>query len=221
MHLHKKHEWVEIVLWIGIILTLGVLGYSVWYHLFELSIASLAVLLAFVILLGYYKYLQVLAIRRKFVIAQESFTTLMLVYFSYAYFSAEKSLPGEKALNSTRRKFDEIYEKSRYHLTTPLVMTALKTFGQIKEIKNIIMDEVRNFSSLDGFNLDNAEKITKEVGNLAQKLGTLSDLVRQGFTSKKSMEDIMDEGESRPAAKSRRGKSRAKITNKQRTDTNS
>ncbi len=193
MYFKKTHEWVEIVLWIGVVLTVLSLGYALWYQYVDLTVASLAIMLAFLFLLGYLKYTQVMAIRKKFVIVQETFTTLMLVYFSYAYFSGSQTLPGEKAIDGARKKFDDVYEKSRYQLTMPLVMTALKTFGEIKNIKNIIMSEVKNFSSSSGFNLDNAESITKEIGKLVDKIGQLSDIVGKGFSSKKSFKEIMTE----------------------------
>ncbi len=193
MYYKKTHDWIRIGLWTGVVLVLAVLIYALWYRYLDLSIGALIALLALLLLLAYCKYAQIMAIRKKFVIVQESFTTIMLVYFSYAYFSGSQTLPGEKLLKNTRRKFDEVYDKSRYQLTMPLVMTGLKTFGEITSIKNIIMSEIKNFGTSDGFTLNNAESITSEVGKLAQKLGQLSDLVAKGFSSKKSMEDIIDE----------------------------
>ncbi len=193
MHLKRTYEWIKIALWVAVIVAIGILGYAIWYRYIDLSIISLIALLALLFLLGYCKYAQIMTIRKRFVLVQETFTTLMLVYFSYAYFSGSKTLPGEKILSNTRKKFDDVYEKSRYHLTMPLIMTALKTFGEIKNIKNIIMSEVKNFSTADGFNLNNAESITNEVGKLSQKLGQLSDIVGKGFSSKKSFDEIIDE----------------------------
>ncbi len=193
MHFKKTRDWLEVILWVGIIITLIVLGYSLWYNYVDLSIAALIIMLAMVFLLGYFKYTQLLSLKRKFVIVQETFTTLMLIYFSYNYFRQRDETPGQKELAGTAKKFEDVYEKSRYQLTLPLIFTALKTFGEIKNIKNIIMSEVKDFSSEDGFNLDNAENITKELGNLVQKIQQLSSIVTKGFTFKKSLEDVMDE----------------------------
>lgn len=193
MHFKKTRDWLEVILWVGIIITLIVIGYSIWYNYVDLSIAALIIMLAMVFLLGYFKYTQVLSLKRKFVIVQETFTTLMLIYFSYNYFRHTDETPGQKVLDTTAKKFGEVYEKSRYHLAMPLILKGLKVFGEIKNIKNTIMSEVKDFSSSDGFNLDNAESITKQVGELVNKLSQLSDIVTQGFTSKKSIQDILDE----------------------------
>lgn len=191
MHYNKTRDWLEVILWIGIIISIIVLGFSIWYKYIDLSIATLIIMLAMVFLLGYFKYTQLLALKRKFVIVQETFTTLMLVYFSYNYFRQTDETPGKKELSGTAKKFEDVYEKSRYHLTMPLIFTALKTFGEIKNIKNIIKSEVKDFSSDQGFNLDNAENITKELGTLVEKIQQLSHIVTKGFTSKKSMEELM------------------------------
>ncbi len=193
MYYKKTYEWVKIGLWIGVALALAVLIYALWYRYLDLSIGALIVLIALLLILAYCKYAQIMAIRKRFVLVQETFTTLMLVYFSYAYYSGTNTLPGEKLLKSTRKKFDEVYDNSRYRLAMPFVMTGLKTFGEIKSIKDVIMSEVKNFSTSDGFNLDNAEIITNEVGKLTQKLGQLSDIIAKGFSTKKSMAEIIDE----------------------------
>lgn len=193
MHFKKTRDWLEVILWIGIIIALIVLGYSLWYNYVDLSIAALIIMAAMIFLLGYFKYTQLLSLKRKFVIVQETFTTLMLIYFSYNYFRRHDETPGKKELAGTVEKFEDVYEKSRYQLALPLIFTALKTFGEIKNIKNIIMSEVKDFSSEEGFNLDNAENITKELGNLVQKIQQLSNIITKGFTSKKSMEKLMDE----------------------------
>ncbi len=193
MHLKKTHDWIKIGLWTGVVIALAVLVYSLWHRYINLSIGAVIALLALLLLLAYCKYAEIMAIRKKFVIVQESFTTIMLIYFSYAYYAGSQTLPEEKLLKNTRKKFDEIYDKSRYQLTMPLIMTGIKTFGEIKNIKDIIISEVKNFSTSGGFNLDNAETITNEAGKLAQKLGQLSDIIAKGFSSKKSIEDIIDE----------------------------
>lgn len=205
MHFKKTRDWLEVILWVGIIITLIVIGYSIWYNYVDLSIAALIIMLAMVFLLGYFKYTQVLSLKRKFVIVQETFTTLMLIYFSYNYFRHTDETPGQKVLDTTAKKFGEVYEKSRYHLAMPLILKGLKVFGEIKNIKNTIMSEVKDFSSSDGFNLDNAESITKQVGELVDKLTQLSDIVTKGFTSKKSMQDILDE---KPENKGKTGASK-------------
>ena len=46
-----------------------------------------------------------------------------------------------------------------------LVMTALKTFSEIKNIKDVVKSEVKNFASTDGFSVDNAQIIVKELTN--------------------------------------------------------
>ncbi len=214
MYYRKTHDWLRIGLWTGVVIVLVVLVYALWYRYIDLSIGALIALLALLLILAYCKYAQIMAIRKKFVIVQETFTTLMLVYFSYAYYAGTQTLPGEKLLKNTRKKFDEVYDKSRYQLTLPLVMTGLKTFGEITNIKNIIMSEIKNFGTSDGFTLNNAESITNEVGKLAQKLGQLSDLVSKGFSSKKSIEDIIDEKPQSVKSKSNRpqtGHSKARI----------
>ncbi len=194
MYFKKTYDWVKIALWSGVVVALLFLIYALWTGYLYSAIAALVVLLALLAILAYCKYAQVMAIRRKFVVVQETFTTLMLVYFSYTYFSGSQTFPGEKALNGARKKFDAAYEKSRYSLTMPLVMTGLKTFGEIKNIKNIIMSEVKNFSSFDGFNLDNAEMLTGEIGKLVDKLGQMGEIIGKGFSSsKKSIDAIVDD----------------------------
>ncbi len=193
MHYKKTHEWVEVILWIGVVLTLLCMGCAIWNGYVELSIVSLVALFAFLLLLDYLEYCHVMRIRKRFVIAQESFTTLMLIYFSYAYFARKRQMPDNKAINNTRKKFDEVYDKSRYHLTAPLFAAAVKVMGKIKDIKNNIMDDLKELSSKEGFNLDNAENLTKAVGNLAENLDDLSDIVSKGFKSGKSMEEIIDD----------------------------
>ncbi len=194
MYFKKTYDWIKIALWTGVVVAIVVLVYALWNGYLYSSIAALIILLALLALLAYCKFAQVMAIRRKFVVVQETFTTLMLVYFSYMYFSDSQSLPGEKALSGARKKFDAAYEKSRYSLTMPLVMTGLKTFGEIKNIKNIIMSEVKSFSSFDKFNLDNAENLTSEIGKLMDKLGQMAEIIGKGFSSStKSMEEIANE----------------------------
>lgn len=191
MYFKKTYDWVCIILWIGVVVTLGVLAYALWYNYVDLSIAMLILLGALLLLLGYLKYAHVMKLKRRFVVIQETFTTAMLIYFSYAYFSKTNELPGEKALDKTTKKFDEVYEKTRYNLTVPLIFTALKTFGEIKNVKEAIKSEVKDFSTTDGFNLENAQSITREIGSLVEKLRALSRLVSDGFNSKKSWEEVL------------------------------
>ncbi len=191
MTFKNTHSWTRILLWVGVVLALLVLGYALWYSYFDIAVTAVIVMIVFLLLLAYIKYLQIMTLRRRFVIVQETFTTVMLVYFSYAYFAGSRTLPGYKQIENARQKWDAVYEKSRYHLTLPLIMTTLKTFGEIKNIKDIIMSEVKNFATTDGFNLDNAETITKEVGALVQKLGQLSDIVGKGFAKSPSFAEIM------------------------------
>ena len=193
MHFSKSYHWVDTFLWVGIVITLACLGYSVFYEPYYWSLTIVAVLLALFIILGYIKYTRVLEMKHKFVVVQETFTTVMLVYFSYYYFMGSKQIPDSNMINDARQKFDDMYEKTRYHLTMPLMLTAVKTFGEIKNIKDIIKHEVKNFSGTDGFNLDNAKIITTELGNLFNKIRKLSEIVSQGFSSKKSLNDILSD----------------------------
>lgn len=192
MHYYKNYHWAETLLWVGIVITLGCLGYSVMYEPYYWSLTIVAVLLALFIILGYVKYSRLLMLKHKFVVVQETFTTLMLVYFSYYYYSDKKQMPDGNMLGSARQKFDDMYEKTRYHLTMPLMLTAIKTFGEIKNIKDIIKHEVTHFSSTDGFSLDNAKIITEEIANLFNKIKKLSEIISQGFSSQKTLNDILN-----------------------------
>ena len=96
-------------------------------------------------------------------------------------------------LKGARKKIDDVYEASRYHLTMPLVVTALKTFTEIKNIKDVVKSEVKNFASTDGFSVDNAQIIAKEVTNLFQKIKQLVGVVGEGLPSKKDFDAVMDE----------------------------
>ncbi len=190
---HKSHNWAEPVLWTGVVITLVFFGYSVIYLPYWWSLTLVAVLLALLMMLGYVKYTQVMALKRKFIIVQESFTTAMLVYFAFYYFSGKNQMPADNVLKGARQKIDDVYEASRYHLTMPLVVTALKTFAQIKSIKNVVKHEVKNFTSSDGFSVDNAQIIASEITNLFQKIKQLVGIVSEGMPSKKDFDAVMEE----------------------------
>ena len=74
-----------------------------------------------------------------------------------------------------------------------LVMTALKTFSEIKNIKDVVKSEVKNFASTDGFSVDNAQIIVKELTNWFQKIKQLVGVVSEGMPSKKDFDAVMDE----------------------------
>ena len=191
---NKSYDWACTLLWTSICLTLLILGWSVLYAPYWWSLTIVAVLLALFIIMGYIQYTKVLALKRKFIIAQETFTTVMLVYFAFYYFSGENKMPGDAVLHRARKKIDDVYEASRYHLTMPLVMTALKTFFEIKTIKNAIKTEVKNFSSTDGFSVENAQIIASEITILFKKIKKLVNVIGEGWPSKKDFDTIMDEG---------------------------
>ena len=190
---NKSYDWACTLLWVCIIGTLLALGYSVFYLPYWWSLTVVAVLLALFVILGYIKYTKILDLKRKFVMVQETFTTAMLVYFAFYYFSGKNQMPGDNILKGARKKIDDVYEASRYHLTMPLVVTALKTFTEIKNIKDVVKSEVKNFASTDGFSVDNAQIIAKEVTNLFQKIKQLVGVVGEGLPSKKDFDAVMDE----------------------------
>lgn len=190
---NKSYDWACTLLWTGICLTLLILGWSVLYAPYWWSLTIVAVLLALFIITGYIQYTKVLSLKRKFIIVQETFTTAMLVYFAFYYFAGKNQMPGDNVLKGARQKIDDVYEASRYHLTMPLVMTALKTFSEIKNIKSAVKSEVKNFASTDGFSVDNAQIIAKEVTNLFQKIKQLVGVVSEGMPSKKDFDAVMDE----------------------------
>ena len=189
----KSYDWACTLLWTSICLTLLILGWSVLYAPYWWSLTVVAVLLALFIIIGYIQYTKVLSLKRKFIIVQETFTTVMIVYFAFYYFAGENKMPGEAVLHKARKKIDDVYEASRYHLTMPLVMTALKTFFEIKTIKNAIKTEVKNFSSTDGFSVENAQIIAKELSELLQKVKQLFEVVFDAFPIKKEMHNMMTE----------------------------
>ena len=190
---NKSYDWACTLLWTGICLTLLILGWSVLYAPYWWSLTVVAVLLALFIITGYIQYTKVLSLKRKFIIVQESFTTAMLVYFAFYYFAGKNQMPADNVLKGARQKIDDVYEASRYHLTMPLVMTALKTFSEIKNIKSAVKSEVKNFASTDGFSVDNAQIIAKEVTNLFQKIKQLIGIISEGMPSKKDFDAVMDE----------------------------
>ena len=190
---NKSYDWACTLLWTGICLTLLILGWSVLYAPYWWSLTIVAVLLALFIITGYIQYTKVLSLKRKFIIVQESFTTAMLVYFAFYYFAGKNQMPGDNVLKGARQKIDDVYEASRYHLTMPLVVTALKTFSEIKNIKSAVKSEVKNFASTDGFSVDNAQIIAKEVTNLFQKIKQLVGIISEGMPSKKDFDTVMDE----------------------------
>ena len=191
---NKSYDWACTLLWTSICLALLILGWSVLYAPYWWSLTIVAVLLALFIIMGYIQYMKVLALKRKFIIAQETFTTVMLVYFAFYYFAGENKMPGDAVLHRARKKIDDVYEASRCHLTMPLVMTALKTFFEIKTIKNAIKNEVKNFSSTDGFSVENAQIIASEITILFKKIKKLVNVIGEGWPSKKDFDTIMDEG---------------------------
>ena len=190
---NKSYDWACTLLWTGICLTVLILGWSVLYAPYWWSLTIVAVLLALFVIMGYIQYTKVLALKRKFIIAQETFTTAMLVYFAFYYFSGKNEMPADNVLKGARKKIDDVYEASRYHLTMPLVMTALKTFSEIKNIKSVVKSEVKNFASTDGFSVDNAQIIASEITNLFQKIKQLVNIIGQGMPSKKDFDAVMDE----------------------------
>lgn len=190
---NKSYDWTLTFLWVCIVATFLFLGYSVFYWPYWMSLTIVAVLLAFFVILAYVKYTKILELKRKFVIVQETFTTVMLIYFAFYYFSGQNEMPADNVLKGARKKIDDIYEASRYHLTMPLVMTAIKTFTEIKNIKNVVKSEVKNFASTDGFSVNNAQIIASEVTNLFQKIKQLIDIVGQGLPAKKDFDGIMNE----------------------------
>ncbi len=211
---NKSYDWTLTFLWVCIVVTLLILGYSVFYWPYWMSLTIVAVLLALFVILAYAKYTKILELKRKFVVVQETFTTAMLVYFAFYYFSGKNQMPGDNVLKGARKKIDDVYEASRYHLTMPLVMTALKTFTEIKNIKDVVKSEVKNFASTDGFSVENAQIIAKEVTNLFQKIKQLVGVVGEGLPSKKDFDSIMDEDiddmiEKGETAKSARQKGKA------------
>lgn len=190
---NKSYDWTCTLLWVCIIATVLGLGYSVFYWPYWMSLTIVAILLAFFVILAYVKYTKILDLKRKFIIVQETFTTAMLVYFAFYYFSGKNEMPADNVLKGARKKIDDVYEASRYHLTMPLVVTALKTFSEIKNIKEVVKHEVKNFASTDGFSVDNAQIIAKEVTNLFQKINNLVKVIGEGLPSKKDFDTIMDE----------------------------
>lgn len=190
---NKSYDWTLTFLWVCIVATFLFLGYSVFYWPYWMSLTIVAVLLAFFVILAYVKYTKILELKRKFVIVQETFTTVMLIYFAFYYFSGQNEMPTDNVLKGARKKIDDVYEASRYHLTMPLVMTAIKTFTEIKNIKNVVKSEVKNFASTDGFSVNNAQIIASEVTNLFQKIKQLVDIVGQGLPAKKDFDGIMNE----------------------------
>ena len=195
---NKSYDWACTLLWTSICLTLLILGWSVLYAPYWWSLTIVAVLLALFIIMGYIQYTKVLALKRKFIIAQETFTTVMLVYFSFYYFSGENKMPGDAVLHRARKKIDDVYEASRCHLTMPLVMTALKPFFEIKTIKNAIKTEVKNFSSTDGFSVENAQIIASEITILFKKIKQLFEVVSDALPLKKEMHNVMAENVDKP-----------------------
>ncbi len=190
---NKSYDWTCTFLWTGICLTVLMLGWSVLYAPYWWSLTIVAVLLALFIITGYIQYIKILSLKRKFIIVQETFTTAMLVYFAFYYFAGKNQMPADSVLKGARKKIDDVYEASRYHLTMPLVMTALKTFTEIKNIKSAVKSEVKNFASSDGFSVQNAQIIASEITNLFQKIKQLVDVVGQGMPSKKDFDAVMDE----------------------------
>ncbi|MBR6675293.1 MAG: hypothetical protein IKL32_05190 [Alphaproteobacteria bacterium] len=190
---NKSYDWACTLLWTGICLTLLILGWSVLYAPYWWSLTIVAVLLALFIITGYIQYTKVLSLKRKFIIVQETFTTAMLVYFAFYYFAGKNQMPADNVLKGARKKIDDVYEASRYHLTMPLVVTALKTFSEIKNIKSAVKSEVKNFASTDGFSVDNAQIIAKELTNLFQKIKQLVGIISEGMPSKKDFDTVMDE----------------------------
>lgn len=190
---HKSYNWTCTFLWIGICLTLLMLGWSVLYAPYWWSLTIVAVLLALFIITGYIQYVKVLSLKRKFIVVQETFTTAMLAYFAFYYFSGKNKMPADKVLKGARQKIDDVYEASRYHLTMPLVITALKTFSEIKNIKSAVKSEVKNFTTTDGFSVENAQIIASELTNLFQKIKKLMDIIGSGLPSKKDFDAIMED----------------------------
>ena len=80
---NKSYDWACTLLWTGICLTVLILGWSVLYAPYWWSLTIVAVLLALFVIMGYIQYTKVLALKRKFIVVQETFTTAMLVYFAF------------------------------------------------------------------------------------------------------------------------------------------
>ena len=192
--IHKTYDWTCTFLWFAICLTLLILGWSIFYLPYWSSLTIVVVLLALFIITGYIQYIRVLSLKRKFIIAQETFTTIMLVYFSFYYFSGKNEIPTDKVLKGARKKIDDVYRASRYHLTIPLVITALKTFSEISKIKSAVKSEVKNFTATDGFSVENAQIIAIELANLFKKIRQLIDIIDDGVLSGKDFDMLLEEG---------------------------
>ncbi|MGN1063056.1 MAG: hypothetical protein ACI4QM_01880 [Alphaproteobacteria bacterium] len=123
---------------------------------------------------------------------QETFTTAALIYFAYSYFDKTHELLPQKTLDKTTKQFKDVYQKTRYHLTFPLILTALKMFGEVKRAKKSVQSEVRDFISSDGFNIENAQRLTQGIGVFVEKIKNLSALISGGFDSVKSWASVLD-----------------------------
>ncbi|MBR5130145.1 MAG: hypothetical protein IKV03_02850 [Alphaproteobacteria bacterium] len=190
---NKSYDWAYVLLWTSIFLTLFVLGWSILYEPYWFSLTIVTVLLALFIIMGYLQYMKVLALKRKFVIVQETFSTLMLMYFAFYYFYGKREIPKDNLFNGIYKKIDDIDEISRYHLIMPIIITVLKTFSEIKKIKNIISHEVKNFASVDGINVENAKTVAIEFTNLFQKIKQLVDIVSDILLSNKDLNNIVSQ----------------------------
>ena len=179
---NKSYDWACTLLWTSICLTLLILGWTILYMPYWCSLTIVAVLLALFIIMGYIQYARVLALKHKFMIVQETFTTLALVYFTFYYFSEQNQIPSDSVLKKMRQKIDNVYALSRDYFTMPLVINVLKNVSELKDIQGAVKNEIKNFASTDGFSVENAQIIASKVTNLFQKIRQLIDMIAQGFS---------------------------------------
>lgn len=187
MHLFKRQtNWLDIAFAVTAVILVALIAYAVWLGSMTYATGLLILLLAATILFGYLKAIKIMALKRKFIIVQETFSTIMLVALSLKYFYEQHAAGDKPSVDQDKKKLEQIYEGSRYHLTLPLLFSAIKTFSQIKQAKNVIADEVKKLSTADGFNLENAEKLTKEIDVMIEKLKDLSGIVAGGLGTKQT-----------------------------------
>ncbi len=201
MHLKKHDYWIDFLLWLGVAVSGAVVIYALWQNEVNLSLTGLVLMGAFLFLLAYQKYMQLVRLRKKFVVFQEGFSALVLVWAAYRMFATKRSEKASEAIQDTREKLAKAYQKSRLHLSVDFLMKVMKTFAQMKALKHNLGHEMKTLVSDEGFNLETAERIGESFSELAQKAGQLVDTVGQGLGEEKKELASIDKAVARPATK--------------------